>query len=193
MRNYLPQVERSCYDGSVPRPSPVSDEVGRLFASGERHAWSLGELLDGVRRRVAGANYSSVFRAVGALEQAGVVDRLDLGDGTSRYELKDGHHEHVRCESCGRVAEVRDCAVDDAKARIQAATGFAVSGHHVVFVGLCPVCSQESRPAEHMRHPSHPHRHGPGCGHIAVRHGDHTDYMHGGHRHAAHADHWDEH
>jgi zinc transport system permease protein len=26
-----------------------------------------------------------------------------------------------------------------------------------------------------------------------VRHGDHTDYVHEGHRHAAHGDHWDEH
>ena len=124
----------------MPRPSPVSDEVGRLLASGERHAWSLGELLESVRRQVAGANYSSVFRAVGAPD-----------------------------------------------------TGFVVSGHHVVFVGRCPECSVQSGSTDHVRHPSHPHHHGPGCGHMAVPHGDHTDYVHGGHRHAAHGDHWDEH
>ncbi len=39
----------------------------------------------------------------------------------------------------------------------------------------------------------HPHRHAPGCGHVAVQHGDHTDFIHEGHRHAAHADHYDEH
>ena len=40
---------------------------------------------------------------------------------------------------------------------------------------------------------SHPHRHAPGCGHLAVQHGDHTDFIHEGHRHAVHADHYDEH
>jgi zinc transport system permease protein len=40
---------------------------------------------------------------------------------------------------------------------------------------------------------SHPHRHAPGCGHPAVQHGDHTDFIHEGHRHAVHADHYDEH
>jgi zinc transport system permease protein len=40
---------------------------------------------------------------------------------------------------------------------------------------------------------THPHRHAPGCGHPAVQHGDHTDFIHEGHRHAAHADHYDEH
>lgn len=39
----------------------------------------------------------------------------------------------------------------------------------------------------------HEHQHGDGCGHEAVRHGDHTDYLHEGHRHAVHADHYDEH
>jgi zinc transport system permease protein len=39
----------------------------------------------------------------------------------------------------------------------------------------------------------HLHQHGPDCGHLPVRHGDHVDYLHEGHRHAVHADHYDEH
>jgi zinc transport system permease protein len=39
----------------------------------------------------------------------------------------------------------------------------------------------------------HPHQHGPDCEHTAIRHGDHTDYVHEGHRHASHGDHYDEH
>ena len=45
----------------------------------------------------------------------------------------------------------------------------------------------------HVVEDEHPHRHGADCGHAPVRHGDHTDYLHEGHRHAAHADHYDEH
>jgi zinc transport system permease protein len=47
--------------------------------------------------------------------------------------------------------------------------------------------------APHTVTESHPHRHEPGCGHPAVQHGDHTDFIHEGHRHAVHADHYDEH
>ena len=39
----------------------------------------------------------------------------------------------------------------------------------------------------------HDHEHGPDCGHPAVRHGDHVDYVHDGHRHAPHGGHYDEH
>jgi hypothetical protein len=28
---------------------------------------------------------------------------------------------------------------------------------------------------------------------MAISHGDHTDFVHDGHRHAAHEGHWDEH
>jgi zinc transport system permease protein len=45
----------------------------------------------------------------------------------------------------------------------------------------------------HVVTEGHPHRHHPGCGHKVVQHGDHTDFLHEGHRHAAHADHYDEH
>jgi zinc transport system permease protein len=39
----------------------------------------------------------------------------------------------------------------------------------------------------------HPHEHGEDCGHLAVPHGDHVDYVHDGHRHAPHGSHYDEH
>ena len=39
----------------------------------------------------------------------------------------------------------------------------------------------------------HGHQHGDDCGHPAVPHGDHIDYVHDGHRHAVHGGHYDEH
>jgi hypothetical protein len=37
------------------------------------------------------------------------------------------------------------------------------------------------------------HTHGPDCGHEAVQHGDHMDYVVGGHLHHPHGDHCDHH
>jgi zinc transport system permease protein len=51
----------------------------------------------------------------------------------------------------------------------------------------------EVEPDRHEVTDEHPHVHGPDCGHVAVRHGDHVDYVHDGHRHAAHGKHYDEH
>jgi zinc transport system permease protein len=48
-------------------------------------------------------------------------------------------------------------------------------------------------PEEKAVEESHRHEHGPGCGHVAIEHGDHVDYIHDGHRHAVHQGHYDEH
>ena len=47
--------------------------------------------------------------------------------------------------------------------------------------------SVSHRPADHD------HQHGQDCGHVAVPHGDHVDYVHDGHRHSEHDGHWDDH
>ncbi len=52
---------------------------------------------------------------------------------------------------------------------------------------LVPAAAHTAVPEEHD------HRHGPACGHRAVEHGDHVDYVHDGHRHAPHGSHYDEH
>jgi len=128
------------YTVNVPRPSPVTDDVRRLFMEGARHAWSIDELHEAVQASLGSADYSSVFRAVGYLEKDGLLDRIDLGDGKSRFEIRDGHHEHIRCESCGRIDEVPGCVLDDAAGQVQKMTGFRVTSHKVVFTGLCRDC-----------------------------------------------------
>ncbi|KAB2811589.1 metal ABC transporter permease [Pimelobacter simplex] len=55
-----------------------------------------------------------------------------------------------------------------------------------------PFASGQAAPS-HDACGAHPHAHGPGCGHLAVPHDDHVDYVHDGHRHAAHGAHYDEH
>jgi zinc transport system permease protein len=51
----------------------------------------------------------------------------------------------------------------------------------------------EVEPDQHEVCDGHAHEHGPDCGHLAVPHNDHVDYVHDGHRHAAHGRHYDEH
>ena len=45
---------------------------------------------------------------------------------------------------------------------------------------------------EHREAERHAHTHGPACGHEAVVHEDHVDYLHVGHVHHEHEGHYDE-
>jgi Fe2+ or Zn2+ uptake regulation protein len=125
----------------MPRPSPVRDAIAALVGAGDRHDWSIEDLLAALGERDVDANFSTVFRAVARLEDDGAIRRVELGDGKARYEAAGEHHEHVRCGRCGAVAAVPGCVVDAAVPQVQDATGFRVTGHQILFEGTCPACS----------------------------------------------------
>ncbi len=78
-----------------------------------------------------------------------------------------------------------------------ALAGFAVTAPVGVLLGKRRLArvpfEMPEEPEEQRVTEPHRHQHGPGCGHVAVEHGDHIDYIHDGHRHAVHGGHYDEH
>lgn len=126
----------------MPRPSPVRDALREIFASSEHQTWSLDELRDHVRLMIGTGDYSTIFRAANVLESEGLIQRVDLGDGLSRYEALRDHHEHIRCDNCGRVTELPGCVVEDTFKEIEQSTGYRLRGHRLVLSGLCPDCAR---------------------------------------------------
>ena len=122
-------------------PSPVRDQVRLLFSTPGRHVWSIDELQQVVSGSLGAADYSSVFRAVAGMEREGLVARIDLGDGKAHFELRESHHEHIRCDSCGRVAGVPGCILEDATIAVESDTGFTITSHQLLFSGICPECA----------------------------------------------------
>jgi Fe2+ or Zn2+ uptake regulation protein len=124
----------------------VSDQVKRLFsASDSRHLWSIDELHAAVVEAIGDADYSTVFRAVSGLERDGSIRRIDLGDGKVHYEPSDTHHEHIRCDDCGRVVAVPGCVLENASSAVNSSTGFRVTSHQLLFSGICPACASAGK------------------------------------------------
>ena len=124
----------------MPRPSHVRDAVAALLCDSGRHDWAIDDVLAALHAQEVAADYSSVFRALSRLEADGTVRRVELGDGKARFEAAGEHHEHVRCDRCGRVGEVPGCAVRTVLPRVARQTDFVITGHTLVFSGLCPEC-----------------------------------------------------
>ena len=72
------------------------------------------EIHDGVRGAGARVGIASVYRALDGLSGLGLVQRVDLGDGLSRFERADpsgDHHHHLVCGECGKVDTFADPAL----------------------------------------------------------------------------------
>jgi Fe2+ or Zn2+ uptake regulation protein len=122
---------------------PVRDAIRALVANGSQHTWSLEQILEAVRGAGQSADPSSVFRAALALERDGTLERVELGDGRSHYEARREHHDHIRCDRCGAVAEVPNCLLTESEAQVETSTGYRVRTHRLVFTGVCPRCRRD--------------------------------------------------
>ena len=69
------------------------------------------EIFDRLRASGRRVGIASVYRVLELLSSEGLVQRIDLGSGISRYEpIHSGgdHHHHLVCDSCGRVEAFED-------------------------------------------------------------------------------------
>jgi Fur family ferric uptake transcriptional regulator len=101
------------------------------------------EIHDAVRARGSRVGIASVYRTLDGLAELGLVQRVDLGDGVSRFERADPHgehHHHLVCGDCGKVEPFEDTALEQAIVGIAGGRGYDVSAHEVVLRGACGDC-----------------------------------------------------
>ena len=105
---------------------------------------SAQEIAERLREEGDRVGTASVYRALDLLHRAGLVQRVELGDGGARYEalIPGGdHHHHVVCDRCGRITPFEDGALERAIDRLGARLRHRVSGHEIVLRGECPRCA----------------------------------------------------
>ena len=78
---------------------------------------------------------ATIYRTVGVLEQAGIIDKLDVGDGKARYELSGEHHEHLVDVDSGEIHEFQHEELEALKEKIALDMGFELVGHRLELFG----------------------------------------------------------
>jgi Fur family ferric uptake transcriptional regulator len=75
---------------------------------------------------------ATVYRTVKLLEEAGILDRLEFGDGRARYEdAERDHHDHLIDVNTGQVIEFVDPEIEALQERIAARLGYRLIGHRL--------------------------------------------------------------
>jgi Fe2+ or Zn2+ uptake regulation protein len=99
------------------------------------------ELLQAVELTLPNVSLPTVYSALDALEDAGLVRRVSAGQGRALYDARPADHHHLVCRRCGAVEDL-DADVSLAGALAAAGEhGFTPDGAEVVIRGLCSDCS----------------------------------------------------
>ncbi|MGR3759101.1 Fur family transcriptional regulator [Roseobacteraceae bacterium NS-SX3] len=85
----------------------------------------------------AGISLATVYRTVKLFEEAGILERLEFGDGRARYEdAQREHHDHLIDLSTGEVIEFCDPEIEALQEKIAQKLGYRLKGHKLELYGV---------------------------------------------------------
>jgi Fur family peroxide stress response transcriptional regulator len=73
------------------------------------------QLFEDVRSRIPGVSRTTVYRALEALVQLGIVRRANHSDAVARFDGNTDHHHHLVCLGCDWVTDVDGLDLDRIK------------------------------------------------------------------------------
>ncbi|APG46562.1 Fur family transcriptional regulator [Phaeobacter porticola] len=80
---------------------------------------------------------ATVYRTVKLFDEAGILDRLEFGDGRARYEDADrDHHDHLIDMNTGAVIEFCDPEIEALQEKIAEKLGYELRGHKLELYGV---------------------------------------------------------
>jgi Fur family ferric uptake transcriptional regulator len=80
---------------------------------------------------------ATVYRTVKLLEEAGILAKVDFGDGRARYEdAERAHHDHLIDMTTGKVIEFVDPEIEALQIRIAEKLGYELKGHRMELFGI---------------------------------------------------------
>ena len=78
---------------------------------------------------------ATVYRTIKLFEEAGIIERLDIGDGRSRYEEAGEHHEHLVDVETGEIIEFQDNDLEEMKKAVALKMGYELVDHRLELFG----------------------------------------------------------
>ena len=110
--------------------------VARVIGAAEDHP-DVEELYNRASAIDPRISIATVYRTVKLFEEAGILDRLEFGDGRARYEdAERDHHDHLIDMNSGEVIEFVDPEIEALQERIAARLGYRLIGHRLELLGV---------------------------------------------------------
>lgn len=88
---------------------------------------------------------ATVYKTIEILQELGLVQRLNVGEDSFRYDAIVNNHPHVRCMGCGRVDDLGEVDCQEFVKSIDEATSYKITGQQFYFFGYCPACQRQKK------------------------------------------------
>ena len=133
---------RHRFQGHVSRWTVPREVILNLLSRTSKHL-SAKEIYSSLYKSHPGIGMTTVYRTLDLLASMGLVTKLVLGDGQSRYELKSSekeeHHHHLLCTRCGKIIDYSEFSGVDMDEIVRIAIGVgdtspALNGKGLIYI-----------------------------------------------------------
>lgn len=83
---------------------------------------------------------ATVYKTVDILREIGLIQVLNVGEDSFRYDADVSMHPHIRCSHCGRVDDLHEIDPTDFINDVAGKTAYRLTGQQFYFYGICPDC-----------------------------------------------------
>ncbi|MFR7718315.1 MAG: Fur family transcriptional regulator [Lachnospiraceae bacterium] len=103
------------------------------------------EVYEFVKRDHPSIGKGTVYRNLAILTEEGAIRKVEVPDGSDRFDFTLKNHYHVRCVKCGEVFDVDMDEIPDLQKKIHDTHGMEFLTYDIFFKGICPECRAQEK------------------------------------------------
>lgn len=84
---------------------------------------------------------ATIYKSLELFEQLGLIQVINIGENSFRYDGKAFSHPHLICNICHKVEDLNAYHFKDLTEKVEGLTNYKISKQQLSFYGMCPVCS----------------------------------------------------
>lgn len=131
----MDRIEKLCIEKGM-RMTEQRRVIARVLSGAHDHP-DVEELYRRAHAEDPHISIATVYRTVRLFEEAGIISRLDLRDGRSRYEeAPETHHDHLVDMKTGKIVEFVDEEIEALQHAIAKKLGYRLVDHRMELYGV---------------------------------------------------------
>ncbi|WP_373898215.1 Fur family transcriptional regulator [Haloimpatiens sp. FM7315] len=86
---------------------------------------------------------ATVYKALKTLVEVNLIQELNVGEGSFRYDANVISHPHIQCIKCGKVDDIDGLIFPTLSEEAERYTDYEILSNKVYFYGLCSNCKHK--------------------------------------------------
>ncbi|AFU14806.1 ferric uptake regulation protein [Bacillus thuringiensis MC28] len=145
MEERIERIKKQLHAASY-KLTPQREATVRVLLENEEDHLSAEDVYLLVKEKSPEIGLATVYRTLELLSELKVVDKINFGDGVSRYDLRQEgaqrFHHHLICIQCGAVQEIQEDLLGEVERKVERDWSFKVKDHRLTFHGICKNCQE---------------------------------------------------